>query len=51
VLLQDKEDRAPLETVCERLGLYDDRSVLTIDQEQPERAMTALRELLARLLP
>jgi CheY-like chemotaxis protein len=51
VLLQDKEDRAPVETVCERLGLYDDRSVLTIEQEQPDRAMTMLRELLARLLP
>ena len=46
-----EDPAATLTALCERLGLFDDRCVLTIAQEQPEVAVATLRELLARLLP
>jgi len=50
LLLEDKEPVAA-ETLCERLGLFDDRFVVRVPLERPDEAGPALRELLARLLP
>jgi hypothetical protein len=51
VLLQDKEDRDAVHALCESLSLFDDRSIVAIPLDRPDDAMTALRALLARLLP
>jgi CheY-like chemotaxis protein len=50
VLLDEKSKRS-IGTLCEKLGLFDDRHALAISPEQPDQAPAALRELLARLLP
>ncbi len=50
VLLEDKE-RGGSEALCERLGLFDDRTVAAASPEKPEDAIATLRELLVRLLP
>ena len=50
-LVLEGKERGEIQTLCERLSLFDDRSVLAVSPERPEQAVTTLRELLARLLP
>jgi CheY-like chemotaxis protein len=50
-LLVEEKDPQAVRTLCERLALYDDRSVLVVSPERPDAAAASLRELLARLLP
>ena len=44
-------DRSATEELCERLGLFDDRSILAIAPEGPDEGEKAVRDLIARLLP
>jgi hypothetical protein len=39
------------EALCDRLGLFDDRSIVSIAPGSAEHASKAVRDLLARLLP
>jgi len=50
VLLDEKSKRS-VGTLCEKLGLFDDRHAIAVSPERPEQATAALRELLTRLLP
>jgi CheY-like chemotaxis protein len=50
VLLDEKSKRS-VGTLCEKLGLFDDRHAFAVSPERPDQAPEALRELLARLLP
>jgi CheY-like chemotaxis protein len=50
VVLEEK-DPAEIQTLCERLGLFDDRCVVAVPPERPDVAVKTLREMLARLLP
>jgi CheY-like chemotaxis protein len=52
VLLGEKEKgRSAVGSLCEKLGLFDDRHALVVAAEHPNEASTALRELLMRLVP
>jgi len=52
LLLAEKDkDKSGIGSLCEKLGLFDDRHALAISAERPGEAATALRELLTRLLP
>jgi len=50
VLLGEKSAHG-IGSLCEKLGLFDDRHALGISPEHPSEADAALRELLTRLLP
>src|SRR5262249_46341021 len=50
-VLLDEKGRNRLGSLCEKLGLFDDRNALAISPEHPDEAAIALRELLTRLLP
>ncbi len=52
LLLAEKDkDKSGIGSLCEKLGLFDDRHALAISADRPGEAATALRELLTRLLP
>jgi CheY-like chemotaxis protein len=50
VLADKPSEASPSAAVCERLSLFDERSVVEIPLGAPERADEALRELLRRVL-
>jgi hypothetical protein len=50
-VLLDEKSKKSVGTLCEKLGLFDDRHAFAVSPEQPDQAPAALRELLARLLP
>jgi len=50
-LLLEGKDRSRVDTLCERLGLFDDRCVLAVAQEHPDVTAGGLRDLLSRILP
>jgi hypothetical protein len=49
-VLEDK-DPGEIQSLCERLGLFDDRRVISLPPERPDEASRTLREVLARLVP
>jgi CheY-like chemotaxis protein len=51
LLLQDKEREERIQALCERLSLYDDRSVFALAPESAEESIPRLREIFAQLLP
>jgi len=50
VVLEEK-DATEIEALCERLGLFDDHSVVAVPPDRPDEAARMLREMLSRLLP
>ncbi len=52
VLLEEKDkDQSGVGSLCEKLGLFDERRALAVTPEVPAAATAALRELLTRLVP
>jgi hypothetical protein len=51
LLLQEKEREERVQALCERLSLFDDRSVFTLSPEAGGDVTTRLREILSQLLP
>ncbi|MDH3519717.1 MAG: DUF4388 domain-containing protein [Myxococcales bacterium] len=51
LLLQDKEREERVQALCERLSLFDDRSVFALSPEKAGDAVARLREILSQLLP
>ena len=51
LILQDKDREADVQALCERLSLFDDRSVFAISPEQGTEATARLREIVSQLLP
>jgi CheY-like chemotaxis protein len=51
LLLQEKAREEPVLALCERLSLFDDRSVFALSPERGADAVSRLREILAQLLP
>jgi CheY-like chemotaxis protein len=50
-LLLEEKDRGEREALCERLALFDDRSVTSVSPDRPEVASKTLRAFLGSLLP
>jgi CheY-like chemotaxis protein len=51
LLLQEKARQESVSALCERLALFDDRSVFALSPEKGTEAASRLREILAQLLP
>jgi hypothetical protein len=51
LLLQEKACEESVLALCERLSLFDDRSVFALSPERGTEAASRLREILAQLLP
>jgi CheY-like chemotaxis protein len=50
-VLIDEKGKRSVGALCEKLGVFDDRHALAVPPDRPVEATTALRELLARLVP
>jgi hypothetical protein len=51
LVLEEKARETSVPALCERLALFDDRSVFALSPERGAEAASRLREILAQLLP